>query len=470
MAVAWKQTTFRFRNDDGSESTATWRQNANVNDAITVNSGNATFRIRIAAQETGTTAGALTGRLYIQKNGTGGYVQASASATTGCRVIASANLTDDGATTSQLGLTPFVAGKVDDVDGQCGATASIARYSYSEHEYMLQLEWAHLADGDYFDFREYNSTSAFGTYTVTGRMTVALAPVLVIADSSHGHTADGSGLTQHNVLAINSALHLQSADSATLTAHEASTSLAIQDAAHSHSAGAAVLVQHNVLAIQAAAHAQAADSLALTQHGALAIADASHAQTAATVGLVQHNALVIQGASHAQSADNAGLTAHSPAGVTLTVQDASHVQTADAATLLAHDPVTAVQLTIQDAAHSQSAEAVALFQHHILAVADAAHTHNAERVTLTAHGQEAAVLVVHDATHAQIAEAVDLVQHSILAIQDAVHEQTAGNVVLVLGISGPGDSRIVRVAERQIVKTNGRTTLRVVERPLVAIE
>ena len=90
MATTWRQDDFRFRNDNGDQATATWIDTAHVNITRNIASGNISFRLRIAASEQGTTAAALTGRLYFQKNGAGGYIQITA-ATAGIRAKDSTN-------------------------------------------------------------------------------------------------------------------------------------------------------------------------------------------------------------------------------------------------------------------------------------------------------------------------------------------------------------------------------------------
>ena len=72
------------------------------------------------------------------------------------------------------GSDPFVAGSCDETDGACAQTGDIARYSETEHEWCLELVGADLVHGDYFDFRAYNTTTAYGTYTVTPRLTAAI--------------------------------------------------------------------------------------------------------------------------------------------------------------------------------------------------------------------------------------------------------------------------------------------------------
>lgn len=171
MATTWAQTNFCIRNDNGSETTATWKAALDTNYTQLVGAAGVILRLRIAAQETGTTASTLTARLYKSKNG-GAYAQIGSGDTDGCRVAASANFADNDATTQQLTSGTFVAGRMDDATGQCTATSSISQNGRTEHEYCIELVFANLADGDYFDFRERASTTAFGTYTVTPRLTI----------------------------------------------------------------------------------------------------------------------------------------------------------------------------------------------------------------------------------------------------------------------------------------------------------
>ncbi|MCJ7520468.1 MAG: hypothetical protein MUO42_12470, partial [Anaerolineaceae bacterium] len=146
MPTTWRQDGFRFRNDDGNELVATWIDALNANISKNITYGSVNVRVRIAASEQGSTAAALTGRLYVSKNG-GAYAQVSEISTNGLKAINSANLTDDEATTQQISSVTWVAGKADDINGQCSATGSIARYSGTEHEYMIQLDCTHLING-----------------------------------------------------------------------------------------------------------------------------------------------------------------------------------------------------------------------------------------------------------------------------------------------------------------------------------
>lgn len=170
MAVEFTQTDFRFRNDDGSESTATWKAatNTNINGDVTL--GDLDLRVRIALQCVGTTAATFTASLWVSKNG-GAYAQLS-DVTSNAKAVGSTNLTDNAATTQQITGFTFVAGRVDDIDGTMTSTASIVQNSGTEFEWMIRLISADLANGDTLDFRAYRSGVPVTNYTQVGRITV----------------------------------------------------------------------------------------------------------------------------------------------------------------------------------------------------------------------------------------------------------------------------------------------------------
>jgi hypothetical protein len=170
MAVEFTQTDYRFRNDDGSEAAATWKAAANTNINGDVTSGNLDLRIRIAAQEVGTTAATFTASLWVSKNG--GAYAAISDVTSNVKSVDSANLTDNANTTQQITGFTFVAGRVDDVDNIMSSTSSIAQNSGTEFEWMIRLISADLANGDTLDFRVYRSGAPITTYTNTGRITI----------------------------------------------------------------------------------------------------------------------------------------------------------------------------------------------------------------------------------------------------------------------------------------------------------
>ena len=123
VSPLFEQAAFRVRNDDGSETTATWRESENVNWETPPGYN---MRVRFAINQTAATADATLGRTFrlrYSKNG-GAYVNiGSTSATTeAIRAALSSNFSDAAPTTDQIsGTGTFVAGQMD----ESGATGTI---------------------------------------------------------------------------------------------------------------------------------------------------------------------------------------------------------------------------------------------------------------------------------------------------------------------------------------------------------
>ena len=179
MAAVLDQDSFRIRNDDGNETTATWKAAANTGASLEVDTN---WRIRFLIQNTGdatkSTNGSQGWQLQYNLNSAGwNDVNASSSV-----VISSAspNLADNTSTTQQLGAGTFdaiAANKFDEVDGRTlGAVAqALSNGQETEVEYCWQLRSADVANNDSIQLRVvYYSAgnTAFDTYTNTPTITV----------------------------------------------------------------------------------------------------------------------------------------------------------------------------------------------------------------------------------------------------------------------------------------------------------
>src|SRR6478735_5493986 len=161
MAVTIGQAAFRLRNDDGNETTATWKaaQNSNVTQQCDTN-----LRVRFLMQNTGTTASNnLVAQLEVSLNA-GAYANVSASSTV-VRSSASPNVTDAANITQQLtggtgtfiGLTGY-----DEVDGAAGgASLDIPASGNFEVEYSVQIRSADVANGDIIHLKVTNAGTDF---------------------------------------------------------------------------------------------------------------------------------------------------------------------------------------------------------------------------------------------------------------------------------------------------------------------
>lgn len=168
------QQVFRFGNDDGSESAATFyaAQNTNINPTISSNT-NLTLRIAVA----NTAGGVISTRSWqLQYSYNGGTYTDITTSSSKVKAFDSSNLTDESSTTNRTtgASGTFVAGLISET-GICdggGTGFGLSRNLYTEFLYTLTLINADLSNGDTLDFQ----ISLLNTYTVTPRITVTSGP------------------------------------------------------------------------------------------------------------------------------------------------------------------------------------------------------------------------------------------------------------------------------------------------------
>src|SRR3990167_3782643 len=138
--AAWNQVSFRGRNDNGDQATATWKalQNTNWTQAVDEN-----FRVRFEMQETAGCAATNVTNIQLQYNlNAAGWVNVTATSSV-VQSVASPNVADAAATTDQLtvGTGTFVGGGgFDEVNGIAGSTAmDVAASGHFEVEYCVQI-------------------------------------------------------------------------------------------------------------------------------------------------------------------------------------------------------------------------------------------------------------------------------------------------------------------------------------------
>lgn len=168
---AFTQVTFRGRNDDGSESAASWK--ATQGSDWTQDTA-ANFRVRFRIDETNSRAWTnKVWNLYYQLNA-GGYNAVTAS--TPVKFSLSDNFTDGDDCTTQLtgGTGTFVTNNNGMKETTGGATNSGTAGYLFEVEFCLQLDGAQLLDNDTVNLRIYDGSSAIAVYTDTPVITVNL--------------------------------------------------------------------------------------------------------------------------------------------------------------------------------------------------------------------------------------------------------------------------------------------------------
>jgi len=185
-AVDFEQVEFRGRNDDGTETTATWKaaENTNWNQKTGEN-----FRVRFNIQETSDAAATdISLQLQYNKNAEG-WLDVNASSLV-CRSSASANVTDGLDTTEQMaGTGPFVTpnGGFDEVDGLAGGTALDYTTTINqdvELEFCCQLRAADTQTGDTVQLRVVQSSGTpFTTYTATPTLTIPAGAGMMLASA-----------------------------------------------------------------------------------------------------------------------------------------------------------------------------------------------------------------------------------------------------------------------------------------------
>lgn len=186
--ASFTQVTFRGRNDDGNETTATWiaTQGTDWTQAVDTN-----FRIRFEIQEGANCAGSnKVWRLQYNLAGAG-WVDGSASSIV-VRASASPNLADAANLTNQLtGGTGTFQGATgfDEVDCNAGgASMDVAALGHAECEFCVQLRSADVTDGQTFQLRITDAGTAIAAYTDTPTITVS-DPVTFNAGSANKATS-----------------------------------------------------------------------------------------------------------------------------------------------------------------------------------------------------------------------------------------------------------------------------------------
>jgi hypothetical protein len=182
FSANFKQIHYRWRNDDGTEVTATW---AGAEDtALGSLDKLIPKRLRIEVSNKGGNQGSgQTFRLDFANIGgstdctTGTYNAVPTASTDHFQIIASANLTDGAATTNVAsGLTDdnpvFVAGETKDTGNTTGSI-TLNTNNFTELEYSIQAT-SNAVVGNNYCFRVSNAGSTAGyTYTIYPRVAIS---------------------------------------------------------------------------------------------------------------------------------------------------------------------------------------------------------------------------------------------------------------------------------------------------------
>ncbi len=194
---SYTQAVFRGRNDNGTESSATWIASTDTNFTLQVST---TFRLRFRVQQTVTNANTnLAKNFKLRFSDGGSYTDIGAQGTTASKVryVNSSNITDNETTTNQLGTGTgsFIAGSVDENNDTGTITFTSGAASYTEIEFVIEVYGPLVDNNDAISFRVYETNdTVLDTYTVTPNVTVKKA---ITAQSALNSTTSSTFLQKY---------------------------------------------------------------------------------------------------------------------------------------------------------------------------------------------------------------------------------------------------------------------------------
>jgi hypothetical protein len=164
-----EQLSFRGRNDNGSETTATWKATENTNWSQSVDTN---FRVRFVCQVLEAAGGSSTMQLQYNRNAIGWNDVTTTSSVV--KAVTSGNVTNGTATTDQIGGTgTFNAGSIS-TDGLADVV-SLSASAHTEWEFVLQIVAGDVVDQDTIQLRGIYSGDSTPVYTQTPSITVSEA-------------------------------------------------------------------------------------------------------------------------------------------------------------------------------------------------------------------------------------------------------------------------------------------------------
>ena len=323
-AVVSDQTAYRFRDDDGGEAAASWKDALNTDVSINVDE---TFRLRIQVSETagGNWANVL---FKLQSNTEGAGWQDVTAASTNVKSIGSANttwvLTDDDPTTEQLaGAGTFTTGRWDD-DGvtETAITLDADINDDTELEFCLQGISGDLDNGDVTTFRVVESDGTpFDNYTAGYPQVTwveAAAPVTVNMGAAASTSAAPSTTVTPGAVSVTMAAAASTSVAPDLTA-SITTEITMAAAAMTSAAPSLTVTPGAASVSMNAAAATAAAPNTTPTPGAVSVIMAAAATTSDAPNLTTVPGAVTVSMGAAAGTSQAPALTVSPGGVTVTM-------------------------------------------------------------------------------------------------------------------------------------------------------
>ncbi len=169
------QSRFRWRNDDGTLVTATWKAIINANWTPVIGDMDIPIRLRVEVSNTGGMNEVIGQYLVELDVDGGGYNPITPTSTDGVQMVASGTVTDDVVVPELMdGSQGYQDGRFDSTGAATAET--LAATTDSEHEYCFKMVTANLSGGEVLSFRVYRTGSALDGYTNTPTITVPALP------------------------------------------------------------------------------------------------------------------------------------------------------------------------------------------------------------------------------------------------------------------------------------------------------
>lgn len=180
LAAEFDQIAWRFRNDDGSETTATWMEAQNVSPGDVAPTQQ--FRLRMEVQETAG-GGANNQTIVLQYNVNGAGWNDIGTSSSFVRLASSSHVANGTATTDQLtaGTGTFLAGIV--CTTTSGTNISFAGNEHTEVEWSVEMVLADIVENDEIQFRVIVQDTV-PTATAGNPLIVAFDPIRVVSPDS----------------------------------------------------------------------------------------------------------------------------------------------------------------------------------------------------------------------------------------------------------------------------------------------
>lgn len=171
LPASWEQKSFRFRNDDGSETTATWKAAADTGVTLPIGSQ---FRLRLLLQNDSGASQTITPWLFVDiGDGSGLNVVGQSGTLADVETYLSANFADLDATTQQLGAGSFTAGSMNELDATAPAvTVPAGGETEIEFTILLSDDLGGLTNATTVSFTLLDTLTSLATYTVTPVVTL----------------------------------------------------------------------------------------------------------------------------------------------------------------------------------------------------------------------------------------------------------------------------------------------------------